>query len=156
MDYKTVFQLKDDYTKKDLKTSFLKKVNTIRHNKEFNNIDKQFHIEQLNKLYLQGKNDLLKDKQLITIPNFFTPFNFNLLNFDSSNFIPLQQLNIENTSSSIRNTENTSSYYKSYSSRMGKDGIRYIEEESRTIKNGKAEPIIKKKYTVPSVPVLNK
>jgi len=144
VDYKTLFQLKDNFTKDQLKLAFLKKVDQINSNNNLSNIDKKFWLEQLNKMYIEGKNDLLhKQNNLLNPINIFdTNFNNKLFNFNDmySNHIN----NINNMFSSFDKLDkninsNNTGYYKSYKSVIGNDGVRYVQEINKTVNNDKVD-----------------
>jgi hypothetical protein len=143
--FKKLFQLKDNFTKEELKSSFMKKVQEVNNNNNLSEIDKKFWLEQLIKLYNQGKNEFAKNNSTM-IPFSNDIFNNNFLNFNDIYSNHINQINnMNNMVSSFKNldlnekniTNSSIGHSKSYKSFMGNDGIKYVEETTKSVNNNK-------------------
>jgi len=96
--YKHIFKLNNNFTKEELKKYYLLKINEDNNKIKMNNIDKQFWLQQLNNLYLQGKQDISK-RQLNN------NFNQQLSNQNPNNFNQqLTNQNPNNFNQQLRNS----------------------------------------------------
>jgi len=141
VNYKHIFNLKDNFTKEELKNSYLRKIQEVNNNIQIKAIDKQFWLQQLNSLYFQGKQDISRrhlTNNFNLLANGFNQqlangFNQQLANgFNQQLANGFNQHNIQRTSN---NGINSMGYSKSYKSVTGNDGITYVEESSKTINN---------------------
>ena len=142
--FKSLFQLKNNFTKEELKSAFLRKVQEVKDNTNLTEIDKKFWLEQLIKLYNDGKNELSGNNSLM-LPFSNDIFNNNFFNFNDIYSNHVNQMN--NMISSFKNldvndkniTNNSMGHYKSYRSFMGNDGIKYVEETTKSVNNNKVD-----------------
>jgi hypothetical protein len=164
VDFKSVFQLDNNFTKEQLKIAFLKKVQEINNNNNLSDIDKRFWVQEINKLYINGKRELamrenninLFDNQrqlnLFNRNNNLSDFN-NIISNHINNFNDMissmhndihniNNHNINNHNINNKNISNTG-YFKSYKSVIGNDGIKYVQEIDKTINNDKIDSKIK-------------
>jgi len=138
--FKSLFQLKNNFTKEELKSAFLRKVQEVKDNKNLSEIDKKFWLEQLIKLYNDGKNELARNNNSTMIPFSNDIFNNNLFNFNDiySNHVNQMISSFKNLDLNDTNiTNNSIGHSKSYRSFMGNDGIKYVEETTKSINNNK-------------------
>jgi hypothetical protein len=136
--FKTLFQLKDNFTKEELKSAFMKKINDIQNNKNLSNIDKEYFLQELQKMYKQGKNELLYKNNLIM------PFSNNMLSYDNIFLNQMSDMNkmissFQKLNLNDNNFNNSVGYQTSIRSVIGNDGVKYIEETTKTIKNNKVD-----------------
>jgi len=130
--YKHIFNLQDNFTKEQLKNSYLIKINEIKNNTQMNNIDKQFWLQQLYHLYIQGKHDLS-----------FRQFNNNLYQINNNNFNQISNSifshfnNLHQLTNNNLPGGNSVGYYKSYKSVTGNDGITHVQETNKFMNNDK-------------------
>jgi hypothetical protein len=137
-----LFQLKDNFTKEDLKSAFLRKVQEVKNNNNLSEIDKKFWLEQLIKLYNEGKNELARNNNSTMLPFSNDIFNNNFFNFNDiySNHMNQMVSSFKNLDLNDKNITNSSiGHSKSYKSFMGNDGIKYVEETTKSVNNNKVD-----------------
>jgi hypothetical protein len=139
--FKNLFQLKDNFIKEDLKSAFLRKVQEVKDNNNLSEIDKKFWLEQLIKLYNEGKNELARNNSMM-LPFSNDIFNNNFFNFNDiySNHMNQMVSSFKNLDLNDKNiTNNSIGHSKSYRSFIGNDGIKYVEETTKSINNNKVD-----------------
>jgi hypothetical protein len=139
--FKSLFQLKNNFTKEELKSAFLRKVQEVKNNNNLSEIDKKFWLEQLIKLYNEGKNELSGNNSMM-LPFTNDIFNNNFFNFNDiySNHMNQMISSFKNLDLNDKNITNSSiGHSKSYRSFMGNDGIKYVEETTKSVNNNKVD-----------------
>ena len=136
VNYKELFSLSNNYTKKELKKSLLNKIAKID-KLDISLQEKRFMLENYYIQYKIAKNNLLYKNSIITksnISQIALPDLFDLINkqFDKFNKMSL----LDNPNPKFF----TNSYAKSYSmkSQLNPDGTRSVIESTNNIVNGKS------------------
>jgi hypothetical protein len=158
VNYLGFFGLNENFTKEELKRSYLQKVQTME-NLNIPNIDKQFYIEQIHGLYRNAKTDLYRRYEITNYDylghrhNFFGRSIFDNIwdRLDAFDNYFNHQQNIlnksfsQNTQESPLANEHSYSEHKTYLEKLNQDNSKTITETIRTVKNG-TEDIKVNKY----------
>jgi hypothetical protein len=127
--YRELFNLKENFTKDELKASFIQKIKYIN-NLNIPQIDKKLLTQQYYNQYNLAKNYLYKN---------INPFNNLMISNMIPNMMPFESISNHLSSLTPESNTNTQMYSKSYSyhSIQNPDGTRTVIESNNNYNNGK-------------------